>query len=112
MTMWIPERSFLTEKYTLAVSRGGKGNAEVLTFCRCDNEDDALDFCKKKNLEENAADLLSTCESLLHQISTDSDLETVTGARTYAALERQLRMVIANAKGVSIEVPRDYVFTF
>ncbi len=84
---------------TVAISYSGKDNRTIDTFVRCETEPEATEYCRKRNLEENAVDLLTVCEDLLHQISTDSDLETITGAKEYKALENRLRIIIANATG-------------
>lgn len=46
-----------------------------------------------------APDMLSFIESMLHQLSTDSDLETITGAAKYKMLEQLAREIIAKAEG-------------
>ena len=46
-----------------------------------------------------APELFEACRDALHQISTDSDLETVTGADKYKTIETGLRAAIAKAEG-------------
>lgn len=52
---------------------------------------DAKSACAEDNLAEAARAL----SSVLHQLSTDSDLENVSGASTYAQLERLVRSTLA-----------------
>jgi hypothetical protein len=52
---------------------------------------------KDAELIAAAPDLLEACTSVLHQLSTDSDLETITGRDKYAYLVEYLRGVIAKA---------------
>lgn len=49
----------------------------------------------------HATAMLRLLEACLHQIGTDSDLETVTGAAKYAALEHDLRNLVELVTGRS-----------
>lgn len=42
-------------------------------------------------MAESVTKLYGACEEVLHQLSTDSDLDTITGAEKYQALTQYLR---------------------
>jgi hypothetical protein len=53
-----------------------------------------IEILKNARLIEKAPKMKELCEDLLHQISTDSDLETITGRDKYKMFESRLRCLI------------------
>ncbi len=58
---------------------------------------DGLNGTSKGNaaLLASAPEMFSLCEDLLHQLSTDSDLDEITGAEKYEAFTDRLRVIVS-----------------
>ena len=76
-----------TDELNAAIHADEYGVIADVNLCRDDGTANA-------QLIKAAPNLLATCEDVLHQLATDSDLETITGAAKYERLTARLREVI------------------